>query len=521
MANRKIWSSLGRVALAVIVVFIGILSKNSVTYGQQANAWTDPVALERNGWFPDITTDQSGRIHVAWSNSVVYTDKGSNVRSGYDVVLYTSSMDGVEWEPINEIAALSETRVGNVEVTRPALLVDPSNIFHMTFRDMNVYYANSPVQVASTARYWSKLEMLTTTDLGYFSRLAVDSKGRLHVVYTENVYSSDCLICYHLFYRNSDDGGKNWSSEVDVSTIPTGSAKPQILIDPQDNIHVVWEAGRGGTLGQLTDPTMVMYTVSYNRGDSWSQPLELRAPESVQSKNITIGRDGAGNLVLVWWSLPQDVPYYQTSADNGLSWSDPAVIPNVWGIWQNYQSRLDDYSMVTDSAGNIHLIMVGRLALEDSTLRLLHVTWAGNGWGAPEAIVSYNGDAPEWPRIAISNGNQLNVVWFVRAKDFIWAASADVYKLWYTRRKVDAPYVAPVAYPEFVAPTPTARPTEEARTTVTVDPNLPKLQGTVVVDPKQAEVVSEVDQLTVVGRSVLPALAVVVVLLAVILIRRR
>ncbi len=521
MANKKNGSGAVRAALAVIVVLIGIFTTNRVTYGQQTNTWTDPVALERTGWFPDITTDLSGRIHVAWSNSVVYTDKGSNVRSGYDVVLYTSSMDGVEWEPINEIAALSETRVGNVEVTRPALLVDQSNIFHMTFRDMNVYYSNSPVQVAATARYWSKPEMLTTTDLGYFSRLAVDSKGRLHVVYTENVYSSDCLICYHLFYRYSDDGGKNWSSEVDISTIPTGSAKPQILIDPQDNIHVVWEAGRGGTLGQLTDPTMVMYTVSYNRGESWSQPLELRAPEAVQSKNITIGRDGAGNLVLVWWSLPQDVPYYQTSADNGLSWSDPAVIPNVWGIWQNYQSRLDDYSMATDSSGRVHLVMVGRLALEDRSLRLLHVTWTGNGWSAPEAIVSYNGDAPEWPRIAISNGNQLNVVWFVRGRDFVWAGAGDIYKIWYTRSRVDAPTVPSIPYPTYIPPEPTALPTEVRAPTATPFPEQPTLAGPVDVQSSGNGVYSETDQLTVVGRSVLPALAVVVLLLAIILVRRR
>ena len=68
--------------------------------------------------------------------------------------------------------------------------------------------------------------------------------------------------------------------------------------------------------------------------------------------------------------------------------------------------------MATDSAGNLHLAMVGRLNATDTALRVLHVSWNGSSWSAPEAIVSYAEDAPEWPVINISNGNQLNVVWF-------------------------------------------------------------------------------------------------------------
>ena len=145
----------------------------------------------------------------------------------------------------------------------------------------------------------------------------------MYVVYTEDVPSSDCLICYHLFIRTSDDHGLTWGREIDISALPTGSAKPHILIDKKDYIHVVWEAGRGGTLGQLTDPTQTMYVVSYNRGESWAPPIEVVAPDAINSKNITIGEDGFGDLVIVWWNLPEDVPYFQVSQDSGLSWTKP------------------------------------------------------------------------------------------------------------------------------------------------------------------------------------------------------
>lgn len=539
MATKRIWSFVGQVLLGALLVFSGLVPAQGDAFGQaptptaapeaapgvdpaQASTWTQPVALERNGWFPDIAADSSGRLHIAWANSVIYAVRGTSIREGYDVVLYTSSEDnGDTWQPINEVAALKESMAGSVEVTRPALLVDHKGILHMTYRDIRVFYSNVPVQLANLAQYWTKQQQMTVNNLGYFSRLAVDSTNRLHMVWTEDVPTSDCLICYHLFYKYSDDDGTTWSQEVDVSAIPTGAAKPQLFVDQQDNIHVVWEAGRGGTLGQLSDPTTVMYAVSYNRGESWSPPIEVVAPDAERSKNIAIGQDGSGNLVVVWWSLPEDVPYYQVSVDNGLSWSNPERLPNVWGIWANYQSRLDTYSMATDSAGVLHLVMVGRLAEQDQSLRVLHLAWNGSAWSLPEAIVSYNGDSPEWPRIAISNGNQINVVWFVRGRDFVWAAAADYYKVWYSHSRSSAPFVAPTPWPTMLPPTPTPKATEELAPTATPRPNQPSLRGTVVVQQMDNAVYSEVDQLGVVGRSVIPVVGIVIVIMGVVLYFKR
>lgn len=524
----------GQALIVGLLVFIGLLSAQTVSFGQtpapveptpSASKWSAPYAFERSGWFPDITTDSSGRIHVAWSNSVFYTSKSasSSVRSGYDVVLYTSSSDGGNsWETVNEIAALKESTPGNIEVTRPAMLVDPLGVLHMTFRDINVYYSHVPAQLSSSARDWSKPIQVTTEDLGYFSRMVMDLKGRLNLVYSQAVQSSDCLICYHIFYRQSDDHGVTWSDGIDISLIPTGSAKPQILIDDQDNIHVVWEAGRGGTLGQLTDPTTVMYTVSYNRGETWAPPIEMAAPKATWGKAITIGKDGTGNLVVVWWSLPEDVPYYEVSMDHGLSWSEPLPIPQTWGIWARYGSRLDSYTMAEDSAGNLHLVMAGRLSVGDQAMHLLHLVWNGTNWSVPETIVSYDGDAPEWPRLAISNGNQLNVVWFVRPRDFIWTGAGDYYKVFYSHTLIDAPAIKPVPYPTLVPPTAVASTLAATRDPlITQAPTIPPVNAT--VDPSQTSstATTEVGQLNILMISLIPALILVGVLLIFLVVRRR
>jgi hypothetical protein len=535
MVRKSICNPLRQALILTLLIIIGLVQPRSVSQAQTPTPtrspatnfnWSEPMAFERAGWFPDITTDASGRLYVAWSNNVIFRTitASSYRRDGYDIVLLsTSENGGGTWSPIGEVAALKEILPGSVEVTRPALLADSKGIFHMTYRDYNLHYSQVPVQQIFSAQNWLKPVQMNTNSLAYFSRLNVDSKGRLHLVYTEDVPSGDCTICYHVFYRYSDNGGVDWSQDTDISVVPTGAAKPQILVDAENNIHVVWEAGRGGSLGQLTNPTAVMYTVSYNRGESWTQPIEFSAPKAEFGKNIVIGEDGKGSLVVAWSSGPGDYMYYQASIDHGLSWSNPEQIPDVRAVWDIYQSRLDDYTMATDSAGKIHMVMVGRLSNQDQNLRLLHLVWNGTGWSAPEEIISYNGDSPEWPRLAVSKGNQLNLVWYVRPKDSIWAAVGDYYKVYYSHSILkDAPVVQPTAWPTLLPPTAiaaAASPTPQ--NDVTPLPTVLPLNT--VLDPNHVAQSSytEAGQLGVLAVSLVPVLLVVGVLLFVILFLRR
>jgi hypothetical protein len=224
---------------------------------------------------------------------------------------------------------------------------------------------------------------------------------------------------------------------------------------------------------------------------------------------------------MAWLSLPEDKVYYQVSGDHGLSWSTPQQIPDIWGDWTNYNSRTDSYAMATDSAGNIHLVMAGRLEETEKLNRLLHLTWDGEKWLPPETIVSYKGDVAEWPRIAVSNGNQLNVSWFVRTADTIWLASPEYYKVYYSRSRADAPYVAPKPWPT-VTPIALVTPTAGSTAVPTNHPtDVPPINAT--LDSKAVDEASytEAGQINVVALSVIPAAGVILLLLVIILIRRR
>ncbi|MCS6827386.1 MAG: hypothetical protein NZ553_12295 [Caldilinea sp.] len=483
------------------------------TLQAQGAGWSTPVSLGPY-WFPDVAVDGSGRVHVVWSYG----------GDGFDTVMYAANVEGAWSRPL-DIAAMPQV-AGGSEASRPTLLITPDNIVHLTYRDTTIYYTQAPAGGAGIPLYWREPNPIAE---GYFSRLAYDSEGVLHMVYTQNVPTELCRVCYHLFYVRSIDDGFTWSDPVDISVQLTGSAKPSLLVDRNDHLHVVWESGYGGSYGQLSDPTTVLYTVSRDGGASWSPPYALDPARgqgtNLMARNITIAEDANGNLLVAWWGIPEDLVYYQLSRDGGQSWSLPTPIPGAYGIWSVYQSRLDNYASAVDSAGRVHLVVVGRRQPEQTQAELLRYVWDGSNWLGADRIVGYERDMPEWPRIAVGLGNQLHVVWFVRDAENLFNSDAGNYQVWHSMRTVDSPALSPIPVPTLPVPTPIVRtelsvshlpptPTSPIRP-ITVENPAPPTSGIV-----SSNIRSEHDEMMVLLFSLAPVVLVIVFLALAFQVRR-
>ncbi len=93
---------------------------------------------------------------------------------------------------------------------------------------------------------------------------------------------------------------------------------------------------------------------------------------------------------------------------------------------------------LSDSSGNLHLAAVARVTKEQKELDIVDLVWNGSEWMVPDVITTYDGDVPEWPRIAVNKGNQLNVVWFVRDEAHIWESDKGHYRVWYSNGLAEA-----------------------------------------------------------------------------------
>lgn len=458
------------------------------------------LAVEKS-WFPDIVTDSAGGVHVVWASSA----------EEYDTVVYAYRSPDGEWTKGNDIQAMLQS--SGTEASRPGLLYGKDEMLHVSFRDTRILYSSAPAVTAYDPRSWAEPVMINE---GYFSDLVEDADGTMHMVYTDNVDSERCPICFHLFYTYLEEGG-NWSEAVDISRLTAGTAKPQMWLDANNTLHVVYESGIGGSYGGLTSNATVMYVASDNLGKSWRQPLELDPQRGegseLQARNIALAQDRNGDLIVVWQSIPDDIIYFQRSIDNGITWSQPAQIPNVYGVWELFTTRLDIYSMATDAKGTVHLVLAGRPSLNQKTADLMHLSWDGSSWSRARAIANYSGDEPEWPRIAVGLGNQLHVVWFVREEEHIFSSDQGRYQVFYSNAILPIPGDAPIALATLpptpvldivLTPTVTPTPTETP---------VPISALTLVSSPPDAliptNIRSENDEMMILALAAIPALLLV------------
>ncbi len=492
----------------------------------QDTGWSTPVALSSakvSAWFPDIATDEFGKVHVVWSQAT----------GNFDNVMYTNSNDGKNWLPANDIVAIPADR--GSEATRPNLVVsDENSRLYLLYRYNQVFVAEAQNVDVENASSWETTAILSDSNqVAYFSDAQLDSDANLHALITWNVPTPDCEICYHVFYRKFVEDVGRWSTVSDISQIEGGAAKPNLLIDNQQNLHAVWEASDegGGSYGAVSKPVYIMYTRSTDAGSSWTEPTKFR-PIQDESRNPAIIQDREGQILVVWSSLPDDKVYYGISTNGGEDWSAPNSIPNISGGWSIYNTMLDGTSMEIDSDGIVHLALVGRVNELLDRLQVIHLTWDGNEWSDPDVIVTYQGDVPEWPRIAVSEGNKLNVVWFLRDEEHVWDTVNGNYGIWFSQLVTSAEAISTKVRP-------TSTPTPEG----TGLPSSVPAQGTETIVPEPATIIptetaspaiptgyvpgenayyKETDYLKLVGVAVIPAgLFIGLMLLIILLIRSK
>lgn len=432
----------------------------------QAGVWSEPVSISstrNNSWFPDLTVDSRGNVHVIWCETTNLKEGGQREQVFYGV------WDGESWSDPNDIVPPSD------DIIRNAIVADRRDVLHILFGGsvrgtvLTLHYQSAPSEEAWSAAGWSTPHRISQ-GTSYMGDIAVDSRGTIHAIYDDTVrYETDAeLALADIFYRYSVDGGQTMSPPVNLfPSASTGSSRPQMEIDSSGTIHVTWDEGWDRLTGQ-GNPVYGAYTFSSDRGKMWSPVISVTYPDSMVAQ-LTVGCDGHGGVMLVWRSTSHDEMFYQWSTDGGRSWGTPLVIPGVFARpWAN---PFDMYDMATDSAGHIHLVVVGRQVQDRvAPLGVYHLEWDGKAWFEAEKVYGGKG-FPEYPRIIISQGNQLHVAWFVRESQWD-SEGAGPHQVWYSHGESPAPHQAVTLLPTLTPLPSTATPAPAPTTTPypTIDP---------------------------------------------------
>jgi hypothetical protein len=389
-----------------------------------------------------------------------------NYLTGWGTALYYTRWDGKMWLPPVDILISSEGYM-----MYPEAVVDPRGTLHLVWiggftRQAKLYYSRAPASKADLAQEWSKPVPLAEplVQAYYMVNIAVDSEGGLHILYF--------LIgnAPGVYVINSFDGGDTWSDPILLYNINSstgedeGASTMKILADQAGRLHATWT--RYDISGNGKD---ILYSQSRDQGKTWTEPLDVAVWQLglYEVDWLSVGVIG-DEIHLVWEGGERAYLNERISTDGGLTWGKPhQILANLVG-----ENGFAD--MVTDSANQMHMLIVKRGVNAYWMYALWYTSWEEDHWRDPIALGTTNpnlysiagtyyegsnldllhgtftGNGMRYQKSAIVNGNELFVI-LVNEWDG---------EIWSTRATLSSPFNPPQTYPQPTAtPAPTAIPT--------------------------------------------------------------
>jgi len=398
---------------------------------KRSPAWSEPIWLsQRNStaWFPAIVADAAGAVHVFWSSG----------RDDADIVMYCRI--GAGGCSVENVAAARTVMGDGYYVTRPSAVADPGGELRLLWRPKHDILFQT-LSLADPEAGWSDARRLGE---GTYNTLVGADGGGLHAFWSASRQRGEndpCAGCSDITHSASFDGGATWSRPALVADTLEGSVKPDAATHGGD-VYVVWEEGHDFYVGK-GNPAAAMFAASLDGGRTWQAAQSFSPLDKPLRPAVAALPDGT--LVVVWSSTVRGGVFSQVSRDRGATWSPPHQIGGLQ-LRYNAPDELDSPDLAVDSAGRVHFVVAGRTNPHSQRNAIYHLTGDGESWSEPEMVFDSDG-APEWPRLAIGNGNELHLVWFERNAGQVWDSEKSRYRIWYSHARTDAPAIPAVTWP--------------------------------------------------------------------------
>jgi len=273
-------------------------------------------------YYPCIALDSSGNINVAWKED----------NTG-EIFFRRSQDNGTGWSAAVNISNTAGNSDG------PKIVVDSSGNINVAWGDFDpgnsdIYFTRS----ADNGATWSQVKNIYPSTVGsHYPDIAVDNSGNINVAWLE-----DTPTDVEIYFSRSTDNGATWSQVKNISNNSSYSSDPEIAVDSDGNINVVWSDNSPGIFD-------IFFSRSTNNGAGWSTAVNISS-NAANCYYPDIALDSAGNINVVWSHYDSgnyDI-YFSRSLDNGPTWTSFLNISNNTGTSFNP-------AIAADSAGNINV----------------------------------------------------------------------------------------------------------------------------------------------------------------------
>ncbi len=316
---------------------------------------------------PRIASGPSGRLLLVYQQKPEWR------------IYFRQRSTGGNWGPIEILG--TDFCAGRADV-----IEDASGRAHVVFPQRG---AGATYDLMHAIRHdggWAVSPIMSTGGAGDYEdypRLARDSLGRIHLVYTRTTDTGSGNIAWRLW------DGSTWSGEEIVGPVSQAYyQRPDISVDALDRTHFVWVVNGG-----------YRNLVRYRRRAAgvWSAAVTIgqSTPSGASATFLAHARVGAfaGERVLALWQ-EESVVTYAHSADGGLTWSSPQAL-------------------VAGNSSSLHagggLAHVAYMPVPPTSV--IYRTWNGSAWSAPATTTPLSAWWKGWPDLTDDAAGGIHVVY--------------------------------------------------------------------------------------------------------------
>lgn len=417
--------------------------------------WSEPEMLgevAESAWFPEIDVDPAGTARIIWeTNWQQYSGHRMDTNAA-DLVVSAFGPEG--WSVPATVYVKDAYNAG-----RPILASDDSYI-HLIGRALRgggitdrsihnlagIYYMRAPI-LSDTANVhsWSNPVPLTSNS-AYWADIETLPDGGVVVIYNESASvwtGEEAEVRTTLFSRRSDDYGATWDPPQRISFTGEWAVRSSLAVAPDGKTLIAaWDEGYDNMSGQ-SGKIGIFTAVSTDGGKTWEHKMRVgdaNAQDRLSSysgrgqvEQSVVATDGK-TTILVYRSTTDQSLLYRLSSDLGRTWS--AEMPVPFAVAEPYAGphNFNRMALAFDGDGRVLFSFIGEATGTPSGRAVMFTSYLDGEWSRPLRVAVHDG-VPEYPRLAVSLGNQVFLTYFLRTKN---QDGAERMSVWVVRGTSDA-----------------------------------------------------------------------------------
>lgn len=309
---------------------------------------------------PAVATGENGMVHMIWPQVVPAEGLEPEEREAF----FYAEQDGEAWVLSGEVVASPKGKV-----SQPSLALDVNGKLYLVWSEGRVgdlYFSWASASKAAARAEWIEPKLLPSLrSVNSAPEITVNDFGVIFVVYAIPLNEDRGI-----YLTRSMDFGENWTEPVrlfDAMALGWDMVDyPHLAIAQNGELHVIWTRypllGASGSSG-------LYYSRSVDDGETWIEPQPVTDHNVQWSQLIVSGR----SLHRLWLESLKDasVLWHEVSRDNGVTW-------NRFTVLSGFGEQEDEFSLVSDGFGGLHLIQVAESGVENWVLR--YFSWDGERW---------------------------------------------------------------------------------------------------------------------------------------------